>query len=270
MFIHADAGMMDQVLLNLAINARDAMPNGGELVIETSCAELDESAASRSPPLRAGAFVCLRVSDDGCGIAQELLPRIFEPFFTTKDVGKGTGLGLATVFGIVEQHQGWINVDSELGNGTTFRIYLPRLVKMATAKSTESALMSTSGGHEMILLVEDDPSLRASVRRSLAHLGYQILEAPTGVKALDVWKQHRDEIRLLLTDLVLPGGMSGKDLAQHILQEDPRMKVIYMSGYSADVGGEDFPIKEGDNFLSKPFQPSNLAKIIRDRLDAKT
>jgi two-component system cell cycle sensor histidine kinase/response regulator CckA len=266
--IHADAGMMDQVLLNLAVNARDAMPNGGELIIETSGAEFDEFAASRSAQTRPGSFVCLSVSDSGCGISPEILPKIFEPFFTTKDVGKGTGLGLATVFGIVQQHQGWINVYSELGHGTTFRIYLPRLAKNAGSKSAP-VVAKASGGHETILLVEDDPSLRTSVRMSLAKLGYRILEAPTGVKALGVWKQNRDEIQLLLTDLVMPDGMTGKDLGQRILQEQPKMKVIYMSGYSAEVVGKDFPLKEGDNFLTKPFQSSKLARTIRDKLDAK-
>jgi len=266
-FIHADAGMMDQVLLNLAVNARDAMPNGGHLIIETSGVEFDEFAASQSPQGRVGSFVCLNVSDSGCGIPPEILPKIFEPFFTTKDVGKGTGLGLATVFGIVQQHQGWINIYSEVNHGTTFRIYLPRLAKNAGAKSSPPALTDVRGGNETILLSEDDPTLRVSVRKALSQLGYRILEAPTGVNALEVWKQNRDEIRLLLTDLVMPDGMTGKDLAQRILQENPKLKVIYMSGYSAEVVGKDFPLKEGVNFLTKPFQASNLAQTIRSCLD---
>jgi two-component system, cell cycle sensor histidine kinase and response regulator CckA len=270
MFIHADAGMMDQVLLNLAVNARDAMPNGGQLVIETSGAELDELAASQSVQARAGSFVCLSVSDSGCGIAPEILPKIFEPFFTTKDVGKGTGLGLATVFGIVQQHQGWVNVYSELSHGTTFRIYIPRLAKNAGSKSAQPAPKAMPGGDETILLVEDDPSLRLSVRRTLSQLGYRVLEAPTGVQALDVWKQNREEIRLLLTDLVMPDGMTGKTLAQRLLQDNAELKVIYMSGYSAEVVGKDFPLKEGVNFLSKPFQASKLAQTIREKLDAKS
>jgi PAS domain S-box-containing protein len=267
MFIHADAGMMDQVLLNLTVNARDAMPNGGQLVIKTSGVEFDEFAVTQSPQARPGSFVCLSVSDSGCGIPLEILPKIFEPFFTTKDVGKGTGLGLATVFGIVQQHQGWINVYSEVNHGTTFRVYLPRLAKNAGQKSSQSVLTTTSGGNETILLVEDDPSLRVSVRKALSQLGYRILEAPTGVKALEVWKENRDEIRLLLTDLVMPDGMTGKDLAQRILQGNPKLKVIYMSGYSAEVVGKDFPLKEGVNFLTKPFQASKLAQTIRDSLD---
>jgi two-component system cell cycle sensor histidine kinase/response regulator CckA len=214
--------------------------------------------------------VCLSVSDSGSGISPEILPKIFEPFFTTKDVGKGTGLGLATVFGIVQQHQGWINVYSEVNHGTTFRVYLPRLAKNGGKKSSQPALTTTSGGNETILLAEDDPSLRVSVRKTLSQLGYRILEAPTGVKALEVWKENRDEIRLLLTDLVMPDGMTGKDLAQRIHQENPKLKVIYMSGYSAEVAGKDFPLKEGVNFLTKPFQAYKLAQTIRDSLDATT
>jgi two-component system, cell cycle sensor histidine kinase and response regulator CckA len=269
MFIHADAGMIDQVLLNLAVNARDAMPNGGQLGIETSGEVFDQGAVPRSANERAGSFVCLIVSDSGCGIAPEILPKIFEPFFTTKDVGKGTGLGLATVFGIVQQHQGWIQVSSELDRGTTFRIYLPRLARSAGLKSSPSTPGAMRGGNETILLAEDDPSLRDSVRRTVSQLGYRVLEAPTGVKALEVWKQNRDEIRLLLTDLVMPGGMTGKDLAQRVLQENPELQVVYMSGYSAEVVGKDFPLKEGVNFLSKPFRAGKLAQIIREKLDTK-
>jgi PAS domain S-box-containing protein len=268
MFIHADAGMLDQVLLNLTVNARDAMPNGGQLIIETSGVEFDEFAASQSAQVRVGSFVRLSVSDSGCGIPSEILPKIFEPFFTTKEVGKGTGLGLATVFGIVQQHQGWINVYSEVNHGTTFRIYLPRLARNGGQKSAQPALAEMRGGNETILLAEDDPALRVSVRKALSQLGYRILEAPTGVKALEVWNENRDEIRLLLTDLVMPGGMTGKALAQRLQQENPKLKVIYMSGYSAEVVGKEFPLKEGVNFLTKPFQAFKLAQTIRDVLDA--
>lgn len=267
MFINADAGMMDQVLLNLTVNARDAMPNGGHLIIETAGVEFDEFVVSQMPLARPGSFVCLSVSDSGCGIPPEILPKIFEPFFTTKDIGKGTGLGLATVFGIVQQHQGWINVYSEVNHGTTFRIYLPRLAKNAISKTSQPALAEMRGGQETILLVEDDPSLRLSVRTALTQLGYRILEAPTGVKALEVWNQNRDQIGLLLTDLVMPDGMNGKDLAHRLRQENPKLKVIYMSGYSAEVAGKDFPLEEGVNFLSKPFQITKLAQAIRARLD---
>jgi two-component system cell cycle sensor histidine kinase/response regulator CckA len=268
LFIHADASMMDQVLMNLVVNARDAMPKGGRLVIETSTVTFDESAALHSAQVRPGSFVCLSVSDTGCGIPPENLPRIFEPFFTTKEVGKGTGLGLATVFGIVQHHQGWVNVYSEVGHGTTFRIYLPRLVTMSRQKPEPLAPIAMRGGNETILLVEDDAFLRASVRKALSQLGYRVLEAINGVEAREIWKLHRDEIRLLLTDLVMPGGVTGKDLVEILLKENPKLKVIYASGYSAEVAASDFPLEEGVNFLTKPFQAQELAKVMRERLDA--
>jgi CheY-like chemotaxis protein len=269
LFIHADAGMLDQVLLNLAVNARDAMPKGGRLTIETSAVEFNETTAIQIPQARPGSFICLSVNDTGNGIPPEILPRIFEPFFTTKEVGKGTGLGLATVFGIVQQHQGWINVYSEAGRGTTFRIYLPRLATLSEQEPEDSVLTTLRGGNETILLVEDYSSLHASTRKFLSQLGYRVLAATNGVEALDIWKQHRAEIRLLLTDLVLPGGITGKDLGRRLLKENPKLKVIYTSGYSAEVVGRDFPLAEGVNFLDKPFQAQKLAQTIRDRLDTK-
>jgi CheY-like chemotaxis protein len=268
LFLHADAGMLDQVLMNLCVNARDAMSNGGQLIIETAGVELDELAVAQTVQARPGSFVRLSVSDNGDGIPPEILPKIFEPFFTTKSVGKGTGLGLATVFGIVQQHQGWINVYSEVGKGTTFRIYLPRLTGNVAIQSAP-ALAAMRGGHETILLAEDEPALRLAVRKNLTQLGYRILEAPTGVKALEVWQENRNEISLLLTDLVMPDGITGIDLAQRLLQENPKLKVIYMSGYSAEVVGKDFPFAEDVNFLTKPFPAQKLAQTIRDRLDAR-
>ncbi len=268
LFIHADPGMLDQVLMNLAVNSRDAMPKGGRLVVETSIAEFDESVRGQSIHARPGSYVCLSVSDTGCGIPAENLPRIFEPFFTTKDIGKGTGLGLATVFGIVQQHQGWVHVYSEAGHGTTFRIYLPRLAGMSRQEPEPPALTSMRGGHETILLVEDDAFLRASMCKALSQLGYRVLEAINGVEALEVWKQHHEKIHLLLTDLVMPGGMTGKDLAERLLRENPKLKVIYVSGYSAEVAGKDFPLEEGVNFLAKPVQAFKLAQTVRQNLDA--
>jgi PAS domain S-box-containing protein len=267
LFVHADAGMMDQVLMNLAVNARDAMPDGGQLVIETSAVDFDESVREQSAQARPGSFICLGVSDTGCGIPHENLQKIFEPFFTTKEVGKGTGLGLATVFGIVQQHKGWVNVYSEVGRGTTFRIYLPRLEKMSEQKPEQPVLTAMRGGSETILLVEDDPFLRASVRKALTQLGYRVIEAVSGVEALDVWNQHRDEIDLLLTDLVMPGGISGIELSGQLLELEPKLKVIYASGYSAEVASKDFPLEEGVNFLTKPFEAQKLAQTIRDSLD---
>jgi PAS domain S-box-containing protein len=284
LFVHADASMIDQVLMNLAVNSRDAMPKGGQLIIETSAVEFDETAASHSAQIRPGKFICLGVSDTGCGIPRENLQKIFEPFFTTKEVGKGTGLGLATVFGIAQQHNGWVNVYSEVGRGTTFRIYLPQLARTSDQKFVTPMTEKARGGGETILLVEDEPRLRASVQKILSRLGYNVLEAANGIEALEIWKKHRNEVRLaqkvwnqqrdgihlLLTDMVMPGGMTGKELGERLLKENPKLKVIYASGYSAEVAGKDFPLEEGVNFLTKPFQAQKLAQSVRQRLDAKT
>ena len=265
--VRVDPGMLDQVLMNLAVNSRDAMPNGGKLVIETAAAEFDPETAAQTPQARAGSFVCLSVADTGDGIAPEDLPRIFEPFFTTKDVGKGTGLGLAIVYGIVQQHQGWINVSSEPGRGAVFRIYLPRLVETNAPEPELSLQSSAAGGGETILLVEDDVLVCAAMRKALSKLGYRLLVAANAVEALELWKQHRAEIQLLLTDLVMPGGINGRELAGQLLKDNPGLKVIYASGYSADVVGKDLPLQEGVNYVSKPFQIRELAQTIRFQLD---
>ncbi len=257
MFIHADPGMIDQVVLNLVVNACDAMADGGRLVIAT------ESVRFAAPGPRAGVFVCLSVRDNGCGIAPEILPAIFEPFFTTKETGKGTGLGLATVFGIVQQHRGWIDVESAVGRGTEFRIYLPQLVRCEGPPALRPSLKIMHGGSETILLAEDDPMLRASVRTTLSRLGYHVIDAANGAAALGIWRQKRDEIKLLLTDMVMPGGMTGKILAAHIRQENPALKVIYMSGYCAEI----VPLRDGADFIAKPFQAHRLAALVRRCLD---
>jgi PAS domain S-box-containing protein len=268
LFINADAGMMDQILLNLAVNSRDAMPKGGKLVIETSAVEFDAFSAAQSPQARPGLFACLSVSDTGVGIPPEILPRIFEPFFTTKEIGKGTGLGLATIFGITQQHQGWINAYSEVGQGTTFRTYLPRITKTTAAQPEPAILTSEPRGNETILLAEDEISLRVLVRNVLTKLGYHVLEAASGTQALRVWEKNRDKIHLLLTDIVMPDGMTGIELAQQLQKEKPSLKVIYTSGYSIEVATKGFPLKDGVDFLPKPFPVKKLARIIRDRLDA--
>ena len=243
------------------------MPNGGTLVIETSLAEFDNQNLAYNPQAQPGAYVCLRVSDNGHGIPPEILPRIFEPFFTTKDIGKGTGLGLATVYGIVQQHRGWVTAESPVGQGATFRIYLPLQAAGSLAPSPSRPLLTMPTGSETILLVEDEASLRVLAKKILTRLGYQVLEAASGVKALDVWSQHHQSIDLVLTDLVMPDGLTGRELADKLRQEKPGVKIIFTSGYSADIAGKDFPLEEGVNFLSKPFVPGHLATLLRKSLD---
>jgi two-component system, cell cycle sensor histidine kinase and response regulator CckA len=266
--IHADPGMMDQVLMNLAVNSRDGMPNGGQLVIETSAADFDESIPARSIQSRPGSFVCLSVSDTGCGIPPENLARIFEPFFTTKSADKGTGLGLAIVLSIVQQHHGWVNVYSELGHGTTFRIYFPRLAGVSEKMLRQPELPAWRSGGETVLLVEDDAFLRAAAQKTLSRSGYRVFAAVNGTEAVKIWKLNRDKIRLLLTDLVLPGGMSGRELGELLLQEEPKLKVIYTSGHGAEVAAEDLTLTEGVNFIGKPFQAFKLSQTVGRALDS--
>jgi signal transduction histidine kinase len=265
--VKADPGMVDQILMNLTVNARDAMPAGGRLVIRTFAIDLDEAKAAQIPHARPGSFVGLSVSDNGSGIPPENLPKIFEPFFTTKPVGQGTGLGLATVFGIVHQHQGWINVFSEVGQGTTFEICLPRLVESAGLPPERLLPAALQKGHETLLLVEDEPSLRELVRAVLSRLGYHVLTAASGVEAREIWNRHRDQIQLLITDMVMPEGISGPDLARLLRQKYPELKVIFTSGYSVDLGNQELQLEEGVNFLGKPFKTAHLAHTVRKCLD---
>jgi CheY-like chemotaxis protein len=198
------------------------------------------------------------------------LSHLFEPFFTTKEIGKGTGLGLATVYGIVKQHQGWIIVESKLGIGSTFTIFLPCVTKTADTTTIQGrAPMPATGGNETLLVVEDEASLRELVVRILELCGYHIYEAKNGVEAIQVWEKHKDEIDLLLTDMVMPEGISGRQLAERLQREDPALKVIYTSGYSPGMAGKDIALLEGFNFLAKPYPPSRLAQVVRECLDGK-
>lgn len=267
LFVHADPGMMDQILLNLAVNARDAMPEGGRIIIETAAIEFDENTVSQDSQARVGSFACLAVSDTGCGIPAENLARIFEPFFTTKEPGRGTGLGLATVFGIVQQHKGWINVYSKVGHGSTFRVYLPRQNQPAESRAAGASPPAQRGGGETILFVEDDASVRRAVRRALGQLGYRVIEAETGDEALALWPGCRNEAALLLTDLVMPGRLSGRALGDKLLADKPGLKVVYTSGYSAEVADKNLALEDGVNFLAKPYEATRLARVIRARLD---
>ncbi len=262
----ADAGMLEQVLMNLAVNARDAMPQGGKLVIETNARRLTESEAAAIPDATAGSYVFWRVTDTGGGIAPEILPHIFEPFFTTKEPGKGTGLGLATVFGIVKQHGGFIRVASEPGQGTTFEVFLPAHAGTAD-ESGAAAQPLPRGGTETILLVEDDPSVRLLTLATLERRGYRVLQAADGVAALKVWRKHRDAVALLLTDLVMPGGVSGQQLAARLQAEQPRLKVVFCSGYSAEIAGRELHLEAGQNFIQKPATPERLLETVRRCLD---
>jgi PAS domain S-box-containing protein len=267
--IQADAGMMEQILLNLAVNSRDAMPKGGVLTIRIAVLELGPRQAAEHSEARPGRFVGLSVIDTGCGIPTENLRRIFEPFFTTKEVGKGTGLGLATVYGIVKQHQGWIQVESEPGKGTVFNVFLPASPEVLRKEEKPPVEAVVPGGVETILVVEDEAPVRELVCRLLAELGYRILAAESGVKALEVWRQSKGSIDLLLTDLVMPDHMNGRELAEQLWTERPGLKVIFTSGYSEDVVGKDFVLRQGLNYVQKPYHPQKLALAVRECLDAR-
>lgn len=265
--VNADPGMMEQVLVNLAVNARDAMqPSGGTLTLCTSVQLIDDAYVGGHPEARPGYFVALTVADSGHGMDASTLNHIFEPFFTTKEIGKGTGLGLATVYGIVKQHQGWVEVQSEVAKGTAFTVYLPISTK-AQPKSLPGGHGEIPGGHETILVVEDETPLRELVQEILEKKGYTVIEAATGAQALKLWARHKDKIDLLLTDLMMPEGVSGRELAKKLAAEKPALKIIYTSGYSLEVVNTGFVYEEGVNFLQKPYEPETLARIVRNCLD---
>ena len=265
--IEADASMVEQVLLNLAINSRDAMSEGGSLSIGISRVQIDEDQCLNRSEMQPGQFICLSVADRGCGIAPEDLPRIFEPFFTTKEIGKGTGLGLATVYGIVKQHQGWIEVDSQLHQGATFRVFLRCLEQDPGRQFHGSTGPGVQGGSETILVVEDEAPVRQLVCELLTSFGYRVIEAESGVKALDLWHSCRDKVDLMLTDLVMPDRVNGRQLAERLWADRPGLKVIFTSGYSAEVVGKDFVLQPGINYLQKPYPPDLLASRVRECLD---
>jgi nitrogen-specific signal transduction histidine kinase/CheY-like chemotaxis protein len=267
--VEADVGMMEQVLLNLAVNARDAMPRGGQLAVRIAIVEVDEAHVQRHPEARVGRFVCVSKTDTGNGIPPEFLPRIFEPFFTTKEVGKGTGLGLATVYGIVKQHQGWIEVESTVGKGSTFSIYIPYLGAHRPEAEKPTPQITIRGGTETILLVEDEKPVRELVARVLERHGYKVLQAATGLEAVEIWRGHSKDIALLLTDLVMPENMNGRELAEKLSADRPDLKVIFSSGYSADIVGKDFRLEPELNYLQKPYQPQTLIVAVRRCLDEK-
>jgi PAS domain S-box-containing protein len=264
--VQADAGQIHQVLLNLCLNARDAMPEGGTLRLETANRAVDERRARRHLEASRGEFVRLRVSDTGQGIPPEIRDRIFEPFFTTKGPGKGTGLGLAMVYGIVKQHQGWIECWSELTRGSRFDIYLPRAAVGATEPAAPAAPVGANGGSECILLVDDEAVIRNLGRTILQRQGYEVLLAEDGQQALELYQRERPRIDLIILDLTMPN-LSGRDTLRHLRQIDPSVRVLLSSGYSADhVGDEERELVRG--FVNKPYRPGDLTAAVRKALDS--
>ncbi len=267
--VWADRGMLEQAIMNLAVNARDAMPKGGRLHLQTEAMEISAAQAAVHQEACAGPGVRLRVSDTGCGIAPEHLPHLFEPFFSTKEVGRGTGLGLATVYGIVEQHRGWIEVESRLAQGTTFTLHLPCCNANLSARPEPPARRPQPGGHETILLVEDEMPVRTLLGNLLERHGYRVLAAASGPEALSLWQQQRDAVQLLITDMVMPGGMNGRELAERLRADAPALRTIYCSGYTNEMAQQDTWVQEGDAFLEKPIDLPTILRLVRTALDRK-
>jgi PAS domain S-box-containing protein len=266
--VKIDPAQVDQILANLLVNARDAITEKGKVTIETENAVLDEAYCIGHSGFKPGEYVILSVSDDGCGMNKAILDHLFEPFFTTKELGKGTGLGLATVYGIVKQNEGFINVYSEPGKGTTFRLYLPRCTSdAATLSREEDSTPMPKGGTETILLVEDDPMVLEIIRTLLVELGYTVLPANAPSEAIRLAREHTGDIFLLITDVVMPE-MNGRDLSRRILSFYPDLKILFMSGYTASVIAPQGVLEEGIHFLPKPFSKESLASKVRETLDA--
>lgn len=265
--VMADPGQIEQVLVNLIVNARDAMPRGGNLTIETKNAELDKEYGSKHVGVAPGSYVMLAVSDTGIGMSEETRKRIFEPFFTTKEKGKGTGLGLSTVYGIVKQSGGNIWVYSEPGKGTTFKVYLPRAESKARESKEKIAEAAPHGGSETVLLVEDEEVVRGLARRILEQAGYTVVEASKSAEALRFCEEHAEEVDLLLTDVVMPE-MSGKELADRLKSQRPDLKMLFMSGYTDEAIVHHGVLDSSVEFIQKPFTPAGLVKKVRDVLDS--
>lgn len=264
--IYADPGQIQQILINLATNARDAMPRGGQLTIEAANVDLDEEYRVLHPPVIPGPYVMFAVADTGCGIDRKTQARIFDPFFTTKELGKGTGLGLATVYGIVKQSGGFIWVYSELGKGTTFKVYLPRVEREAARKARPEPDAAPQRGTETILLAEDSESLREIASEYMTSLGYTVLETSSGKEALQRSNEFDGAIHLLLTDVVMPE-MDGRELADEIVRTRPEIKVLFTSGYTDEAVVRHGVLEAKVAFLQKPYRPKALARKVREVLD---
>jgi len=263
-YTRADAGQIEQVLMNLVVNAKDAMPNGGKLTIETQNVVVDESHRGGQTFIRPGNYVLLSVSDSGMGMDKETQSRIFEPFFTTKEKGKGTGLGLSTVYGIVKQSGGYVMVQSEVGHGSSFHIYLPQVEGTAEKRALPVA-GAAAGGTETILLVEDEESVRQLVRDTLESNGYRVVEAENGEAGLQAAAAHSGNIDIVITDVVMPG-MGGREMAQQLAKVRPETKVLYLSGYTEDAILNEGTIERGTAFLQKPFTLQSLSRKVREVL----
>jgi PAS domain S-box-containing protein len=263
--VFADAVNFEQIVINLAVNARDAMPRGGPLTITAEPVEIDAKYKEQVPDAMVGAFVRLTVADQGSGMDETVRSKIFEPFFTTKDVGKGTGMGLAMVYGIVKQHQGWIEVESKPGVGSVFNVFLPVADEEAqkTAESRTDLVRKADVQPRTILVVEDEAPLREMAAKILKQLGHQVVVAQDGPEALRLWPQHCGEIDLLFTDMVMPGGMTGRELADRLLREEPRLRVIYSTGYSMDLFSSGIELVEGVNCLLKPYDATALVRAVK-------
>jgi PAS domain S-box-containing protein len=264
--VKADAAQIEQVIMNLAVNARDAMPAGGQLTLETSNVDLDHSYSVDHPGVTPGPYVMLAVSDTGAGMTTETQARIFEPFFTTKELGRGTGLGLSMVYGIVKQSGGHIWIYSEVGHGTTFKIYFPRTEEAVESAALQQPAASTIRGTETILLVEDDQTLRDLVQSILASCGYSVVAPKDPQEAHIICERRASDIQLLLTDVVMPG-ISGRALAQTMLSRNPAVKILFMSGYTENAIVHHGVLDFGTHFLQKPFTPSTLARKVREVFD---
>jgi CheY-like chemotaxis protein len=261
--VKADPGQVEQVILNLVVNARDAMPQGGRLTVATEHVTLDDRGDAPS-----GAYAALRVSDNGVGMSAEVRSRIFEPFFTTKEQGKGTGLGLSTVYGIVTQSGGFIDVESEVGRGTTFRVFLPVHRQESEQSVQGPAQEELLRGAETVLVVEDNEAVRDLAEQYLTECGYRVLKAADGVEAVQIARQHRERIQLLLTDVVMPG-LSGGRLVESLKAFLPEMKVIFMSGYMDDALARHGVSISAYPFLQKPFSITEISRKVREVLDGK-